>query len=195
MPLDPEEKNAMSGGQLLFYATASDLGPLLSLLEAQKKLQYTSAGMFEANRPQTYRSYADIPRFGQPHHPNAVANPYWLISPQTTAIRVEAVPQRAGGTLFAIDQKSNEYTVAFSPGGRYEGDVLLYGEVSTIWDTMVSKDLYNFIAQPFRERFTQVQEFLVGPEALELCKTGVRLALSVSTPPEFDLKPQFGLVP
>ena len=183
----------MSGGQFLFYATASDLGPLLSSLEAQKKLQYTLAGMFEANRPRTYRSYADIPRFGQPHHPSSVANPYWLISPETTAIRVEAVPQRAGGTLFAISQKFNEDTLTFRPGGRYEGDVLLYGEVSTIWDLIVSKDLYNFIAKLFRDRFTHVHEFLVGPEALELCKTGVRLALSVSTPPEYDLKPQFDL--
>ena len=183
----------MSGGQFLFYATASDLAPLLSSLEAQKRLQYTLAGMFEVNRPQTYRSYADIPRFGEPRHPNGVANPYWLISPEATAIEIEAIPQRAGGTRFAIDQKLNEYTVTFRPGGRYGADVLLYGEVSTIWDTIVSTDLYNFVAELFRERFKLVQEFLVGADALNLCKAGVRLTLSASSPTEFDLKPQFDL--
>jgi hypothetical protein len=49
------------------------------------------------------------------------------------------------------------------------------------------------MADTFRKRFTQVQEYLVGPEALELCQTGVRLALSVSTPREYDLKLQFEL--
>lgn len=166
----------MSGGQFLFYATASDLGPLLSSLEAQKKLQYTLAGMFEANRPRTYRSYADIPRFGQPHHPSSVANPYWLISPETTAIRVEAVPQRAGGTLFAISQKFNEDTLTFRPGGRYEGDVLLYGEVSTISDQSCRRIYTISLPSCFAIASRMSTSFLSGRRLLSFAK------------PAFDLR-------
>ncbi len=65
----------------------------------------------------------------------------------------------------------------------------MYGKIGTIWSSRTSKNLYNFMAKPFRERFTLVREYLVGPEAFELWKAGVRLTLSVSTPPAFDLKP------
>ncbi len=54
---------------IMFYVTAADLRPLLSSLETQKNLQYTLTGLFDANTPQTYRSYVDIPDFGKALHP------------------------------------------------------------------------------------------------------------------------------
>lgn len=179
----------MSRRQFLFYATASDLSPLLLSLEAEKKIQYTLTGLFETSEPQIYFSYADIPDFGRPNHPTAGANSPCILSPQGTALYVRPVPQIAGGIRFSISQRGNDDTVAFSPGGLYGNDVLLYGEISTISDSATSKNLYKFLAKLFRKHFTKVREFLVGPEALALSKSGLRLALSGSTPPEFDLKP------
>jgi hypothetical protein len=183
----------MNRSQFLFYATAVDLSPLLSALEADKRLEYSLAGLFEPGKPESYLSYVDIPNFGQASHPSARGNACYLVYPQGTPLRVREVPQLAGGTLFAIDQQINRDTVAFWPGGCHRSDMLLYGEVSTIWDSGVSKCLYELMAKIFCEQFTPVREFLVGPEALDLCRAGVRLTLSASTPPEFDLKPQFDL--
>jgi hypothetical protein len=72
----------MTRNLLMFYATAADLSPLLSALETQKNLQYTLAGLFKTNTPQTYRSYVDIVDFGKPKHPTSVANSEYLVSPQ-----------------------------------------------------------------------------------------------------------------
>jgi hypothetical protein len=83
----------------------------------------------------------------------------------------------------------NEDTVLFWPGGRYGDGIFLYGEVSTISNRATSRNLYDLMAKLFCQHFTAVDEFLVGPEALALLKAGVRLTLSASTPPEFDLKP------
>jgi hypothetical protein len=183
----------MSRCQFLFYATSSDLSPLLSSLEMQRELQYTLTGLFETDTLKTYLSYANIPDFGRPDHPTAVANQSYLMAIQGTVMRSQLVPQRAGGVRFSVDQRLNADTVVFWPGGLYGNDVLLYGQAGTVSDTITSKNLYGLIAKLFRERFQQVEEYLVGPEALDLCKAGVRLALSVSTPPKFDLKPQFDL--
>jgi hypothetical protein len=178
----------MTRNQLMFYATAHDLVPVLSSLEAEKRLQYTLAGSFKVNTPQTFLSHASIPEFGQAHHPTAVANPTYLISLQGTPIRPREVPQTAGGMRYFFDQILNEDTVAFSPGGRYSDDVILYGMIGTVSNSTTSKTLYNFVAKPFREYFAKAREFLVGPEALRLAKSGVRLTIGAASPAEFDLR-------
>jgi hypothetical protein len=178
----------MREGQFLFYATATDLAPLLSSLEAQQNLQYTLKGLFETYRLQTYLSYVDIPDFGRPSFPSAVSNSSYLVSIRGTMVRVRDVPQRTGGTRFAVDQKLNRDTINFWPGGRYGNDLLLYGQVTTISNSAPSMSLYDQAFTLFRQRFAQVHEFLVGPEAFSLSKAGVRLTSGASTPPRFDLE-------
>jgi hypothetical protein len=51
-----------------------------------------------------------------------------------------------------------------------------------------SKGLYTFVAKAFRKNFKKVREYFVGPEALDLMASGVRLAMDATSPPEFDLK-------
>jgi hypothetical protein len=178
----------MIRGQMLFYATKQDLAPLLSSLEAQQNLQYTLTGMFDVNRLQTYFSYTDIPDFGRASHPNAIGNPTYLVSLRGTTLRVEEVPQEAGGICFAVSQRLNDDTIILGPGGWYGSDVILYGRIGTISNSVASKKLYSLFAKSFRKCFEKVQEFYVGPEALNRCKVGVRLTIGASSPAEFDLR-------
>jgi hypothetical protein len=178
----------MNRSQVLFYATAQDLGGVLSPLEAQKALQYTLAGLFRSKELQTYLSYRDIPDFGRAFHRSAVASPRYLVSLKGTAVRIRDVPQNSGGVRFAVDLLLNEDSIAFSPGGRYRDDVMLYGMIGTLSPpTAAAKNLYTFVAKAFRKNFQKVREYFVGPEALDLMASGVRLTLDATTPPEFDL--------
>ena len=180
----------MNRNQTLFCATARDLSGVLSPLEAQKGLQYTLAGMFDSKELQTYLSYRDIPDLGQAFHRSAVANRRYLVSLKGTALRIRDVPQNKGGVLFAIDLSLNEDSIVFSPGGRYRNDVMLYGMIGTLSPpSAASKNLYTFVAKGFRQNFKKVSEYFVGPDALDLITSGVRLTLDATTPPEFDLKP------
>jgi hypothetical protein len=88
--------------QLMFLATARDLAPVLSLPEAQKKLQYTPMRDVVSDRAQIYLSYADIPDFGLTYDPTAVHNPAYLLAPQGTVVQVKSIPQRTGGINFSI---------------------------------------------------------------------------------------------
>ncbi len=178
----------MTRNLIMFYATAADLGPLLSSLEIERNLQYTLAGLFETSTPQTYLSYVDIPDFGIARHPTSIANSEYLVSPRGATLCIRDVPQRRGGVYYAIDQLLNEDTIVFGPGGRHGNNILLYGRIGTVYDSSMSKGLYNFFTRPFRENFKRTDEFLLGPEALDFARRGGRLALSASTPTEHDLK-------
>jgi hypothetical protein len=178
----------MSRTHLLFYATESDLASLLSWLEEQTKLQYTPTGLFDDGVPQAYLSYADIPDFGRPNHPSATVGPSFLVAVQGTPIQPYPVSRRDGGSRIAIDQRVNADTIVFWPGGRFGDKVVLYGQIGTVSDSVASKHLYDFMAKLFRKRFAKVREFLVGPEAMSLGRSGVRLALTASNPQGFYLK-------
>jgi hypothetical protein len=65
-----------------------------------------------------------------------------LISPKGTALHIRDVPQRSGGVLFAVDLMLNEESIAFSPGGRYGHDVLLYGMVGTLLQPVAASKSY-----------------------------------------------------
>jgi hypothetical protein len=178
----------MIRNQTMFYATARDLGGVLSSLEAQEGLQYTLAGSFDTKELKTYLSYRDIPDLGQAFHRSAVANRQYLVSLKGTVLRIRDVPQNSGGVRFAVDLLLNEDSIVFSPGGRYRDDVMLYGMIGTLSPPSVaSKNLYTFVAKAFRKNFKKVMEYFVGPEALDLMAGGVRLTLDATTPPEFDL--------
>jgi hypothetical protein len=184
----------MTRNQTLFYATAKDLSGVLSSLEAHKDLQYTPAGLFdskELQELQTYLSYRDIPDLGRAFHRSAVANRQYLVSLKGTVLRIQDVPQYSGGILFAVDLMLNGDSIVFSPGGRYSNDVMLYGMIGTLSPppSVASKNLYTFVARAFRKDFKKVREYFIGPEALDLMASGVRLAMDATSPAEFDLRP------
>jgi hypothetical protein len=174
--------------QFMFYATVGDLAPVLSLLEARKKLQYTPTLHVVSNKAQIYFSYADIPDFGQTHDPTAVMNPAYLVALQGTAVQVESIPLRTGGINFAIGQGLNKDTVGLRPGGMFGDDVLLYGAIGTVSESEASLNLYDFMVGPYLARFAPVGVFFLGPEAFKLWKSGVRLTTSATSPAKFDLK-------
>jgi hypothetical protein len=174
--------------QFMFYATAGDLTPVLSLLEAQKKLQYTPMRDVVSDRAKIYFSYADIPDFGRTYDLTAVHNPAYLVALRGTVVQVKSIPQRTGGINFAIDQRLNRDTVTLRPGGMCGYDMLLYGTIGTVSERDASLNLYDFMVEPYLARFVQVNEFFLGPEAFALWKSGVRLTTSATSPTKFDLK-------
>ena len=173
--------------QFMFYATARDLTPVLSLLETQKKLQYTPMRHVATDRAQIYLSYADIPDFGRTYGPTAVMNPDYLVALQGTAVQVKSIHLRTGGINFAIDQRLNKDTVTLRPGGMYGGDVLLYGSIGTVSESDASLNLYDFMVEPLLTRFAHVHGLFLGPEAFDLWKSGVRMSASATSRADFNL--------
>ena len=178
----------MSKNQTMFFATADDISIVMLQLESDVSINYTKTGLFEEEKQHIYSSCKEIVDFGKSTRSTAVANPCYLLSRRGTPIRVEHVPQKIGGVLFAVDQLENPDTVSLRPGGRYGSDVILYGTLGTVSRSSASRELYTFAAKVFRKGFVRKEEFLVGPEAAELWRAGTRLTIGAESPSEFDLK-------
>jgi hypothetical protein len=178
----------MPRNQISFYATAVDFGEVLSALEHAKSLQYTLVGLFETENLDTYGSYTAIPDFGRTTHPTAIANPTYLVSMLGNTIFTRRVPQQTGGVLYAVDQRANDDTVIFRPGGNFGNDVILSGMVGTVSQSPLSIDLYKLFARLIRMKFHKYQTFFIGREAMEAGKLGARLTMGANSPKEFDLK-------
>jgi hypothetical protein len=172
----------------MFYATARDLTPVLVLLEAQEKIQYTPTLHVVTNKAEIYLTYADIPAFGQTCNPTAVGNQRYLVARQGTMVQVESIALKKGGINLAIGQRLNPDTVTLRPGGMYGHDALLYGVIGTVSESEASLTLYDFMVEPYLARFVPVNEFFLGPEAFDLWKAGVRLTTSATSTAKFDLK-------
>jgi hypothetical protein len=178
----------MAKNQIMFFATGDDLGSVLSNMEATAPLRYTVTGLFENEKPQTYDSYSELPGLGEAIHPDAIANPLYLLSFHHLQIQSRHVQQIKGGVRFAIDQRENPDTIVVAPGGRYGSVIILSGMLGTISQTAISQNLYTNAANIVRKSFFRHQEYFIGPAARELWNLGVRLTDSASSPIGFDLK-------
>ncbi len=97
------------------------------------------------------------------------------------------VPQRRGGTKYAVDQQANPGTVVIRPGGKYGDSALIAGMVGTVHHDAQAEMLLKAFSTPLRRDFTRVKSYIVGPEAKKLHDRGLRLTKSLHAPPELDL--------
>jgi hypothetical protein len=178
----------MTSSRIGFFATGHDLADVLSTFETNRRCHYTLCGLFVEHEPKTGKSYKEIPDLSIAIHPTAAANPTYLVSLNGERIAIRDVRQKAGGVRFAIDQLVNENTFVVRPGGRYDGNVLLAGEISTSSESQQSRARFKILANLVRQRFSKVNAFYLGSEALSAWKAGARLTIAVQSPPEFDLR-------
>ena len=176
----------------MFYATTTDMVEVLSTLEAAQPFQYTLTGMFRERQPTTFRPFREVPELGIAAHPSAVGNNSYLMALQGEGVDSEQVPQKAGGVLFSIDQTSCPNAIFLAPGGRHGGSVILYGMIGTISTAQQSLALYKIASKHLRQKFTPVDEYWVGPDAMRAWKAGTRLTVVVQSPPTADLRARGG---
>lgn len=111
-----------------------------------------------------------------------------MVSHRGTDIQVRAIPQRRGGTKFAVDQLVNPSTVVFRPGGKVPAlKVVIGGAIGTVKEDPEAAALLKLFSDEIRNRFVRVKGFWVGPSALAILRAGGRLTNAVSAPVEYDL--------
>ena len=93
--------------------------------------------------------------------------------------------------MWAINAALNPESIVFGPGGIWEDKFLIPGEFETIYYQGFSKALMQDFIAAFSKTFTRHSDYLVGPEALLLCRTGaLRLVTrAVEEPPESNFNP------
>ncbi|MCW3094682.1 MAG: hypothetical protein JWL77_300 [Chthonomonadaceae bacterium] len=168
-----------------FFATTADMEPGISAFEAQWKVKYVRTGLRPSLDIETYYSALNLPDLGFAVAGDVSSNTGYYVLPIEANIVVEHVLQRDGEILYRANEKDNPSAFLFRPGGWYEDKHwydgrLIGGGMGTLSAAEDAQAYYRAFARAFTKGFTTIpdvwnQKWSVGPEAVVLLDTGVRL--------------------
>jgi hypothetical protein len=167
--------------QCNFFASNADLIPVLEQVERKHSIKYFAAGLFASSTP------AKIDLGAVLTAGEHCKDDGYLVTPANFEVEARSVPQRKGGTLYAIDALKNPSSITLRPGGMVSKTVLLPGVVGTASMDEVAVMLHGAFASAIGKHFKRVQSYWVGPAAFKLLGQGVRLTISAKAPREYDL--------
>jgi hypothetical protein len=174
-------------GQVHIFATRSDLEPGLDHFEKENPVRYALTGLLHGPIFEQYESLLEWPGLGINTTGDHISGPTFLVVPRGIEIKAEPIPQRSGGVRYALNQKLNPQSIAFSPGGLFGDRVLVCGHIGTVWKT--AQNLYKDFSREFTKRFSKIGSYYVGPEAERLMDQGHRMVtISINSPTAYDLR-------
>jgi len=199
--------------RIQFFARKEDILSAAARVESVGPVRYVKYGQIVGSDAPTYASIADIGDLGNAAYDSASACAKYLVyrpevpfklRPLKTLtaednertyieildvqipVKPGGLTQKVGKPRFAIDQLINPDCVVVNPGGIWNGNVLLRGELSTVSGTQISRDLFSRFSRAIKSQFTPMRSYYVGPGALEFLRAGNRLTQAVQCPRELD---------
>jgi hypothetical protein len=178
--------------QILFFATAEDILPILRLIDESSSLKYVRMGQFPSKADfRTFLSGADIPSIGKASADSAINCDSYLILEAQTPVQPRLIRTVNNVERFAIDQLLNPDSITFTPAGLRNDEAVLNGRLATASNSQISQDLMRQFHSAIKKTFPKVKAFFVGTRALHLLKQGKRLTISTQSPRELDLTMDF----
>ena len=175
--------------RIFFFATPTDIAPVLSQLEANAPLKFVEMGTLWTPNRAIYLEASQVPNQGIATHETGSQSEGYMVSHQDTKNHMRTSVTRKGEERWDLFSADNEETVILTTAGCWK-DMLLPGIMDTMHDTSVAQQLMRwFLAALKAEAFTKIDMWWLGKEALEMLKAGKRLSTTAEqSPPEFDLK-------
>ena len=168
----------MAGKQIPFFATKRDLSEVCKKIVGGMGVKFVECGLFSA------------PEMIEISDPLQLAESTgYMVVDSRVALSPRTVEQRRGGVKFAFDPGSCGRHMSLRTGGQPGESILLPGDVA-IMDGAPdeAKDYFSILDAEMRERFQKIKSYRVGPDAALLLDQGGRLALTLKSPLEYDLK-------
>jgi hypothetical protein len=178
----------MKSRQAFFFATLIDIKPVLEEMERLCAVSYHKTGLFDNQDIPFYKTVFDAPNLGYTLNGDWNYTDTYLVMPKEEVLRIRNVPQRAGGTRYAVDQAINLDSVTLAMGGQYlnKENILVASKIATISNTRFSLDYFKKFNFQLR-RYKKIGSFYVGKEAEEKLRNGWRLVTDDRRPKEYDL--------
>ncbi|HEV8037507.1 MAG TPA: hypothetical protein VGP62_01500 [Bryobacteraceae bacterium] len=170
-----------------FFAVTEDLIPVLQAVESRYAIKYVQYGLFDQRERPVYYGHSRISSLGIAEAGDANFERGFLVLRNDDMLNVREVPQRTGGTKYAVDQRANGGTITLRPGGKYGDSAVIAGLAGTVHHDPVAEELIRAFLKAFRATFVKMESYSVGPAARKLLGTGVRFTASIHSPTEFDL--------
>ncbi len=180
---------AMKSKQTMFFAAFEDFEEILRDFEASIDICYYKAGLLDTELIPVYDSLFEAPHVGIAVSGDWNRLDTYLILRKSIPLEVRVIPQKSGGTKFAVDQMRNATSIELKLGGILEGrkGVIVAGRVATISDDKYSLEMYGLLSRNLKKVFKRIGAFYVGRIAEEKLKEGWRLVTNEKLPKEHDL--------
>ena len=174
-----------------FYATPEDLLPVLSNVEARRRIAYTLTGHVNEPKVRSFASARELPTLFEPAPTHSTATGYsYLLTEATKPISLRELAPYGGKSRWAVDQLNNPDSTVLRHGGHYGSRVLLSGEIRSASKSAIAISLQRAFDAAVRKHFVRIQAFYVGKQAEALLDSGYRLTTSAQSPHEYDLHRQ-----
>jgi hypothetical protein len=173
--------------QLLFFALKEDILPLLEDVERKAPIKYVRTGQFSTAEYESFVHATEMPNLGTASADTSSSSETFLVTGCAVPINVRPVKLATGAEHYCIDQLVNPDSVAFTPGGIWDRDIVLCGRVATVSESVLSQELMKRFNSTLRKQFRKIKAFWVGPQAHVLLDAGKRLTISAQSPRSFDL--------
>lgn len=177
----------MKSKQILFFATVTDIDPIIKSIETTYSIVYYKMGLFDTKHEVLFNSVSEILDLGIPKYGDWNKDLRLMALPKDSSVVVREVVQRDGSIKYAIDQLENHASICFQFGGIFKEGVLLGGSCGTSHINDFSLDVFKAFSAKIRKTFKKIGTFYVGREAEEKLKAGWRLVTNEKSPKEYDL--------
>lgn len=172
---------------IYLYATLRDVHDGVAALEKAHRFQYVRHALSASPEYTVFHSLLDLPALGECSSGSTIqANRYLILDPDLP-IRIEPVPQRRGGVLYAVDQVRNPTAAFLALGGTCQPRCLIAWELMATSGSH-SHDTFRLFRRYLFSGFRKVKYALVGPEAMRLYEQGWRLTQNAGANPLYDLQ-------
>ncbi|WP_103072483.1 hypothetical protein [Aquimarina sediminis] len=179
----------MRGKQIMFHILKEDISDIIQEVETEFDVKYFRRGLFDNKDIITHKSLLEDSSIGFARSGDWNDLDAYLVIPNDTKLNVRDIPQRKGGTKYAVDQLENPKSVEIKLGGIYKnGDqVNIAGRIGTVSDDPFSKQVYKSFVSKIKKKFKRIGSFYIGPKAEEKLREGWRLVTNEKMSKDFDL--------
>lgn len=171
------------------FAAGDDLLPVLTAVEAKHPIKYVLMEPNSTGVVAEFSTATNLPDQGRATAPDAIGCQSYLVTGRDLTVTPRRIVSNDGTVWYAIDQMINPDTVEVSPGGLWNGEVVISGRITTVSDTDHAGMLMRAYRNAVRRHFVRVRAAWVGPTACALLHAGKRLTMAVQSPRKYDLAP------
>lgn len=173
--------------QMHFFMTKEDLLVLSDELENKMDIVFYDTMNITSADGRSFNTIKELPDLGinkcGSHHVEA-----FLVLPKEKEVVIEEVPQKDGKIHYFIDQSRNEDSIDFWPGGFYGDSYLIHGNIGTISDTAISKNLYNCFYKTIKKICKERSGAFWYSENVKKLKNIRLITININEMPIYDIK-------
>ena len=155
--------------QFSYFATCEDLKQIVQQIELANSFQYIEFKNFSSSEfahALKYDSLLDYPHLGHAQS-GQCRGTMFLVLPSTQDLKLKHIPTDEEDRII-VSQELNQPSVVWALGGHWRENMLLRGEISTIYTDAVSKQMLSLLRKAFAKHCKKVKGYYISPHAHSL---------------------------